>query len=199
MSLGIMTSSITMNSTMTLSIMTLGIKGFYVTFSINNAQHNNALPLCWILPFIYYYAECKYTECQYGRCHYAECQYAESRGTIYKSLFTHGSGPCTVKFLVYHLIGAMTLSITTLSITTLSKMTLNLKGLCVALCISDCHQNNALLLCWVSLMLHVINSESHILFICMLNIRMLSVVAPSTVLIYTWLWALYCKTFWCTI
>jgi len=97
MSLSIMTSSITMNSTMTLSIMTLGIKGFYVTFSINNAQHNNALPLCWILPFIYYYAECKYTECQYGRCHYAECQYAECRGTIYKSLSSLGSGACSVK------------------------------------------------------------------------------------------------------
>ncbi len=53
----------------TLSIMTLCIKG-YVTLSVNDTQHNNALPLCCMSRFIHYYAE----------RHDAECRYAECRG-----------------------------------------------------------------------------------------------------------------------
>jgi len=56
----------------TVSIMTVSIKGFYVTLSINDTQHNNALPLCWVS--FYYY--------NYPECHYAECHYTECRGSI---------------------------------------------------------------------------------------------------------------------
>ncbi len=31
----------------TLSVMALTTKGLFVTLSINNTHHNNALPLCW--------------------------------------------------------------------------------------------------------------------------------------------------------
>jgi len=52
-----------------LSITTLSIKGLHVTLSISDTQHNNALPLCWVLlcwvsRFIYYYAEFLYAECR---------------------------------------------------------------------------------------------------------------------------------------
>ena len=32
----------------------------HVTVSLNDTQHNNALPLCWVSHFIYHYAECRY-------------------------------------------------------------------------------------------------------------------------------------------
>ncbi len=56
------------------SKMTLSTKKLYVTLSLNDIQHNNALPLCSVSHFIYYYAE----------CHYAECRYADCSGAIYK-------------------------------------------------------------------------------------------------------------------
>jgi hypothetical protein len=47
------------------------------------------LPLCLVLRFIYYYAECRhaespYPERHYAECSYAECLYAECRGTLKK-------------------------------------------------------------------------------------------------------------------
>jgi hypothetical protein len=41
---------------MTFSIMTLSIKGLFVTLSINVNQHNNTL---YRVPLCYYYAECR--------------------------------------------------------------------------------------------------------------------------------------------
>ncbi len=43
----------------TLTIMTLSIKGWYVTLTLsdsqqNGTQHSNSLPLCWVSCFIYY-------------------------------------------------------------------------------------------------------------------------------------------------
>jgi hypothetical protein len=57
--------------------MALGIRDLFVTKSINDTRHNNALPLCLQTRFIYDYAECHYAECHYAECHYAECHYAE--------------------------------------------------------------------------------------------------------------------------
>ncbi len=59
-----------------------------MTLSINNTQHNNALPLCWVwscwvLRFIPSYAECRYAECHYAECHYAECRRALMLSRIY--------------------------------------------------------------------------------------------------------------------
>jgi hypothetical protein len=65
--------------TTTLSITTLSIKGLYVTLSVSDSQHNNALPIFWVSRFIYYYAECHYTKCHYAACRRAEivkCQFA---------------------------------------------------------------------------------------------------------------------------
>jgi len=33
-----------------------------------DAQHNNALPLCWVSRFVYCYAECHYAECRSAGC-----------------------------------------------------------------------------------------------------------------------------------
>ena len=41
----------------TFSLMTLSLKGLYVTLSIKDTKHNNALPLCWVSHLIYCYAE----------------------------------------------------------------------------------------------------------------------------------------------
>jgi len=38
---------------------TLSIRGLFVTVSINDTEHNNALLLCWVSHFIYYFAECQ--------------------------------------------------------------------------------------------------------------------------------------------
>jgi hypothetical protein len=72
---------------MTISITTLSIKCRVVTVSINDTQHNKALPLCIVSRSRYchsechyaecHYAECRYAECRYAECHYAECRYAE--------------------------------------------------------------------------------------------------------------------------
>jgi hypothetical protein len=74
---------------MTFSIITLSIKGLYVTLSICDIQHNNAmsigwLSLCWVSHFIY----------DYGECHYAECHYDECRGALFTSILI---------FVSYHL------------------------------------------------------------------------------------------------
>jgi len=58
----------------TLSLMTHNIKSFYVTLSISDSQHNNALLLCWVSlccvsHFIYFNAECCYAECRIAVCH----------------------------------------------------------------------------------------------------------------------------------
>ncbi len=55
-----------------------------MTLSLNDTHHSKALPfcwvsLCWVLRFIYHYAECNYAECRYTECRYAECRYAECR------------------------------------------------------------------------------------------------------------------------
>ncbi len=72
-------------------------QAYFVTLSINNTQHNNNLPLCWVWHFIhfytaYHYAEClyaeshyaesHYAESHYAECHYAESRYAECRGAV---------------------------------------------------------------------------------------------------------------------
>ncbi len=68
----------------TLSIMTLSVRGLYVTLSISDSQHkwHSTLQL-------WHYAECHYAECRVlfiimaechcAECHYAECHYAECR------------------------------------------------------------------------------------------------------------------------
>ncbi len=76
------TLSIMTFSVRTLSITTLSTTGLVFTFSINENQHSNTLPLCWmsscLVPhFIYCYAVCHYTDCHYAEYHYAECHYAE--------------------------------------------------------------------------------------------------------------------------
>jgi hypothetical protein len=48
-------------------------KGLISDTQHNDTQHNNALLLCWVSNFIYYYAECHYVECLYAECRYAEC------------------------------------------------------------------------------------------------------------------------------
>ncbi len=47
------------NGATTLSLTSLNIRNFYVTLSINDTQHNNALLLWWASHFIYYYPECR--------------------------------------------------------------------------------------------------------------------------------------------
>ncbi len=37
------------------------------------------MPLCWVLHFIYYYADRRYAERRYAERRYAECRYAECR------------------------------------------------------------------------------------------------------------------------
>jgi hypothetical protein len=49
--------------------------------SMNAAQHNNTLPQCRVLSFIYCCAKCRYTE----------CHYAESFGDLYRA--QHGLVP----------------------------------------------------------------------------------------------------------
>ena len=44
----------------TITIMTLSIKDLFVTLSIKDAQHNNAVPLDWASYFSHCYAECHY-------------------------------------------------------------------------------------------------------------------------------------------
>ncbi len=53
-----------------------------MTVSINDTQRNNALLLCCVSHFIYYFAECHYAECHYAECRNAECRYAECRGAF---------------------------------------------------------------------------------------------------------------------
>ncbi len=60
---GAKTLNITTLSIKIFSITTLSIKGLYVTLSISDTQHNNALPLWWVSRFIYYYAEGRYAKC----------------------------------------------------------------------------------------------------------------------------------------
>jgi len=65
-----------------------------MTLSISVSQQDNALPLCRVSRFIYYYAEChyaelRYAECLYAECRYAECLYTECRYAEYRS------GPCS--------------------------------------------------------------------------------------------------------
>ncbi len=55
---GATTLSITTLNTRTFSIMTLNIKGVFVTFSITK------VPICWVSWFCYCYAECRYAECR---------------------------------------------------------------------------------------------------------------------------------------
>jgi hypothetical protein len=75
---------------MTFSIMTLSIKGLYVTISINDTQHINSLQYA-----VCHYAECRvlfvvmlcrFAECRYTECRYAECRYTECRGAGWKDL-----------------------------------------------------------------------------------------------------------------
>jgi hypothetical protein len=59
------------------------------TLSINDTQHNNALPLCWVSlcwvsHFIHCYAECHCTKCSYADCHSSECHSSKFRGTEVK-------------------------------------------------------------------------------------------------------------------
>jgi len=61
---------------MTLGITALSIRGSNVRLSISDIQHKNAMLLCWMWHFIYYYAKC---------C-YAECRYVERRSAIWTSL-----------------------------------------------------------------------------------------------------------------
>jgi len=69
-----------------------------VTPSINDTQHNNDLPLCWlslcwVSGFIYYYAECHYAECCNAECHFAEWRSSLQRTGLsdYKIAFLHFS------------------------------------------------------------------------------------------------------------
>ncbi len=55
--------------------MTVSIKGLFVTLSIHDTQHYNALLLCQVSRFISCYAECHFAE-----CHYAECCGAKFKG-----------------------------------------------------------------------------------------------------------------------
>ncbi len=76
----------------TSSVMTLSIKRFLATISINDAHHklptvlqqSAIVPIVILLSVVYidfhtecHYAECRYAECRYAECRYAECRYAE--------------------------------------------------------------------------------------------------------------------------
>jgi hypothetical protein len=77
---------------MTFRVMTLNVKGVYVTFSLDNTQHkrHSELQSSAIIPSVimlnvtlyFYYAECHYAECNYTECLYAEYCYAECRGSL---------------------------------------------------------------------------------------------------------------------
>jgi hypothetical protein len=67
-----------------LRIMTLNIKGLYVTLSITMLCHYAE---CRIF---FWYAKCchaefHFTECHYAVCHYTECPYPECRYAEYRS------------------------------------------------------------------------------------------------------------------
>ncbi len=54
---------------------------------ISDIQHNDTLALCWmslcwVLRFIYCYAEIHYAKCDYAKCHYAECRGAQYNPTF---------------------------------------------------------------------------------------------------------------------
>ena len=85
MSLGATTLSKTIFTIMTLSIMTLGIKGVLPVEHKHSAQKCNPIMLSVTLYFCHaecryaecHYAECRYAKCRYAQCHYAECRYAQ--------------------------------------------------------------------------------------------------------------------------
>ncbi len=109
-------------------------------------------------------------------------------GAIYKSLSTHGSGACTVKLLVYYLIGAMTLSITTLSIMGFSKITLSINGLICDTGHNDTQHNGRVLLCCVicvvtSVMYAKCYKLAYQCCVTMLSVVVLSVVVPFKYLV----------------
>jgi hypothetical protein len=52
--------------TTTFNIMILSINGLYVTLSLNDSRHNNAMPLYRVSHYINYYAECHYADCYYA-------------------------------------------------------------------------------------------------------------------------------------
>jgi hypothetical protein len=72
----------TIHSILTFSIKKHCIKRLFVTFSINNKEHINALPLfwvtlCWLSRFSYCNAKWHYGDCRCSECHLAVCHYAE--------------------------------------------------------------------------------------------------------------------------
>ncbi len=77
MTLSIMTLSIMTLSIMTLSIMTLSIKDLFVTFIINDTQHNHNMILCCIITlsinFFTVMLSVTMLSVVYVECHYAEC------------------------------------------------------------------------------------------------------------------------------
>jgi len=90
------TLSVMTLSTTTFIIMTLNIKGLFVTLSINNTQH--ALSLCWvslcsISHFIYCYAMCRYAE---RRGAILVFHWINTLFTVRNSLQTKLSKPCTL-------------------------------------------------------------------------------------------------------
>ncbi len=58
--------------------------GLYVLINISDSRHNNALQLCWVSNFIYYFAEYRYADCRYAECRYAECRDTVSYNKIRK-------------------------------------------------------------------------------------------------------------------
>jgi len=76
---------------------------FFTYWFICETQHNDiqynatltlcSVLLCWVLHFIYSYAEVEFT-CLYAMCHYALCRYAVCSGT----LITPNSKFCFKKF-----------------------------------------------------------------------------------------------------
>jgi hypothetical protein len=70
----------------------------------------NALSLCSVLHFIFYfvecryaqchYAECGYVECRYAECHYAECCYAECRYVECRSAINN-TGACPLSWSIF--------------------------------------------------------------------------------------------------
>jgi hypothetical protein len=59
-------------SIMTFSVMTLSIKGLFVTFKINNIQHNNTASMLNVI----------YAECHFDVCSYAECCRTKQRNVL---------------------------------------------------------------------------------------------------------------------
>ncbi len=80
---------------MTLSIMTLSVKGLFATYCLNDTQHNNTAILL-ISHFIYceaeyHYPMCRHADCRNGECHYPQCHGANyvvrliyTNKTVYK-------------------------------------------------------------------------------------------------------------------